>query len=69
MYAQMKREKAQEIVMMLDLFDGKITLTEIMDTDMSLLNQLRDAKIDIMRRQDYENKRRQAATLPLTNTK
>ena len=53
-YAKLKKEKAQEIVTLLDLFGGEITLSEILSTDISLLNQLRDAKIEINRIQARE---------------
>lgn len=45
MYKQMKREKAQELVLLLDLFDGKITISELLTLDIPLIHQLRDAKI------------------------
>ena len=41
----MKREKAQELVLLLDLFDGKITISELLTLDIPLIHQLRDAKI------------------------
>ena len=53
-YAKLKKEKAQEIVTLLDLFGGEITLSEILSTDISLLNQLRDAKLEINRIQQRE---------------
>lgn len=51
MYQQLKKEKSQEIVMLLDLFEGKVTLSEILDTDIPIINQLRDAKLELKRQQ------------------
>jgi hypothetical protein len=53
-YQQMKREKAQEIIILLDLFDGKITLSELLETDIPLIHQLRDAKIQLNSQRQQE---------------
>jgi len=42
-----KNEKAEEIVYILDLFDGKITINELLNLDIPYLNQLKNAKIKI----------------------
>ena len=52
MYEKLKKEKSQELVMLLDLFDGKITLTELLNTDIPLIQQLRDAKIELIHQQN-----------------
>jgi hypothetical protein len=44
---QVKSEKAEEIVYILDLFDGKITVNEMLNMDIPYLNQLKNAKIKI----------------------
>jgi hypothetical protein len=44
---QVKAEKAEEIVYILDLFDGKITINEMLNMDIPYLNQLKNAKIKI----------------------
>lgn len=54
MLVQMKKEKAQEIIMLLDLFDGKITLSELLDTDIPIIHQLRDAKIALNAQKQQE---------------
>lgn len=56
----MKKEKAQEIVMLLDLFDGKITLTELLETDIPIINQLRDAKLELNKQQELERQKLKA---------
>lgn len=52
MYEKLKKEKSQELVTLLDLFDGKITLTELLNTDIPLIQQLRDAKIELIYQQN-----------------
>lgn len=47
-YRAIKKDKIKEIVLLLDLFDGKLSLADILNTDISLLNQLRDAKLEII---------------------
>jgi hypothetical protein len=42
-----KDERALDIVYTLDLFDGKLSLGEIMNIDIPFLNRLRRAKIKI----------------------
>lgn len=59
MYEKLKKEKAQEIVMLLDLFEGKITLNEILTTDIALINQLRDAKLEIKKMETIERMSKQ----------
>jgi len=44
-----KAEKAEEIVYLLDLFDGKLSLSEILNVEVPLLNQLKIAKVNINR--------------------
>jgi hypothetical protein len=43
----LKNERAEEVVYLLDLFDGKITINELLNLDISYLNQLKNAKIKI----------------------
>ena len=51
---QVKAERAEEVVYLLDLFDGKITVNELLNMDIPYLNQLKDAKMkvnnDLMKR-------------------
>jgi len=42
-----KAQKAEEIMYLLDMFDGKITINELLNLEVPFLNQLRDAKIKI----------------------
>ena len=42
---------------MLDLFDGKLTLTDILNTDISLLGQLRDAKLELLDQNNSKKER------------
>ena len=63
MFRQLKHDKAEEIVMLLDLFDGKITLTELLETDIPLIYQLRDAKLEIKRQQDAASGKNQTVQL------
>jgi hypothetical protein len=44
---QLKAEKAEEVVYLLDLFDGKMTINELLNMDIPYLNQLKNAKIKI----------------------
>lgn len=48
----MKKGKLEEIVLLLDLFNGELTLNDILDNDMSLISSLRDIKIEIRQAQD-----------------
>jgi hypothetical protein len=50
-------EKMLEIVYMLDLFDGKLSLSEILNLEIPLLNHLRKAKQKI---NDEINKKNRA---------
>jgi hypothetical protein len=43
----LKEEKSDEIVFLLDLFNGSLSLNEILNTDISLINQLKNSKIKI----------------------
>jgi hypothetical protein len=43
----MKSAKAEEIVNLLEIFDGKVTVNELLNLDIPLLIQLKDAKIKI----------------------
>lgn len=45
-----KAKKAEEIVRVLDLFGGHLSLTDCLDTPIPLLNQLEKAKIMILKR-------------------
>jgi hypothetical protein len=40
-----KNQKAEEIMYLLDIFDGKITINELLNLDMPFVNQLRLAKV------------------------
>lgn len=42
---------------MLDLFDGKLTLTDILNTDISLLGQLREAKLELLDQNNSKKER------------
>lgn len=44
---QVKAEKAEEVVYLLDLFDGKVTINELLNMDISYLNRLKNAKMKI----------------------
>jgi uncharacterized protein YfkK (UPF0435 family) len=44
---ELKTQKAEELMYLLDVFDGKITINELLNLDIPFLNQLRDAKIKI----------------------
>jgi hypothetical protein len=44
---QVKAEKAEEVVYLLDLFDGKITVNELLNMEISYLNRLKNAKMKI----------------------
>ncbi len=44
---QIKAEKAEEVVYLLDLFDGKITINELLNMEIPYLNQLKNAKIKV----------------------
>lgn len=55
-YRAIKKDKIKEIVLLLDLFDGKLSLADILNTDISLLNQLRDAKLEIIDQTSRSNK-------------
>lgn len=44
---QVKAQKAEEIVYLLDIFDGKMTVNELLNLDIPFLNQLKSAKIKI----------------------
>jgi hypothetical protein len=44
---KVKAEKAEEVVYLLDLFEGKITVNELINMEMPYLNQLRNAKMKI----------------------
>jgi hypothetical protein len=44
---ELKAQKSEEIMYLLDIFDGKITINELLNLDIPFLNQLRDAKIKI----------------------
>jgi hypothetical protein len=44
---QVKAEKAEEVVYLLDLFDGKMTVNELLNMDMPYLSQLKNAKMKI----------------------
>ena len=43
--------------MLLDLFDGKITLSELLDTDIPIITQLRDAKLELKRQQELDRQK------------
>jgi hypothetical protein len=43
----LKSDKAEEIMRLLDLFDGKITVNELLNLDIPFLNQLKNVKIKI----------------------
>jgi hypothetical protein len=44
---ELKAQKAEEIMYLLDIFDGKITINELLNLDIPFLSQLKDAKIKI----------------------
>jgi hypothetical protein len=44
---QVKAQRAEEVMYLLDLFDGKMTINELLNLDMPYLNQLKNAKIKI----------------------
>jgi hypothetical protein len=44
---QVKADKAEEVVYLLDLFDGKITINELLNMEIPYLNQLKNAKIKV----------------------
>jgi hypothetical protein len=44
---QIKADRAEEVVYLLDLFDGKVTVNELLNMDIPYLNQLKNAKIKI----------------------
>jgi len=52
----LKGEKALEIVYLLELFDGKLSLTEILNLEIPLLATLRRAKEKINK--DVQNRQR-----------
>ena len=43
---QLQKEKANEIVDLLDLFNGNLSLSDILNQDIPLINSLRDEKIN-----------------------
>ena len=43
-----RKAKADNAVYMLELFGGKLSLTDVLDTDLPLLNQLHDAKVRLL---------------------
>jgi hypothetical protein len=58
-YMAIKRQKAEEVVMLLDLFDGKMSIGDLLTLDISLINQLRDAKLrltDELRKKNSNSK-------------
>jgi hypothetical protein len=44
---QLKEEKSDEMVLLLDLFAGSLSLNEILNTDIPLLNHLKRSKIKL----------------------
>jgi hypothetical protein len=59
----LKRQKAEEVVMLLDLFDGKLSVKDLLTLDISLINQLRDAKIRLTDEYKKKNSRTISASL------
>ena len=57
-----KNHTYEEIVVFLDLFDGKISINEVLDNDIPLLKELRDAKIrintEVAKKRELENEKR-----------
>jgi hypothetical protein len=51
-----KDQKAMEIVYLLDIFEGKVSLGEILNTEIPLLNHLKKAKIKL--NDDIRNNRK-----------
>lgn len=43
-----RKVKADNVVYMLELFGGKLSLTDVLDTEIPLLNQLREAKLRLI---------------------
>jgi hypothetical protein len=44
---EIKAQKAEEIMYLLDIFDGKMTVNELLNLDIPFLNQLKNAKMKI----------------------
>jgi hypothetical protein len=44
---QLKEEKSDEVVLLLDLFAGSLSLNEILNIDIPLLNHLKRSKIKL----------------------
>jgi hypothetical protein len=44
---ELKAQKAEEIIYLLDIFDGKITINELLNLDIPFLTQLKNAKMKI----------------------
>ena len=53
-----RNEKSDEIVLMLDLFNGALTLNDILDTDISILKALELAKRRLLIRANEEREKR-----------
>lgn len=53
-----RNEKSDEIVLMLDLFNGALTLNDILDTDISILKALELAKRRLIIRANEEREKR-----------
>lgn len=62
-----RNEKADEIVMTLDLFGGALTLNDILDTDISIIKSLELAKRRLIIRAREEREQRELANK--TNSK
>jgi hypothetical protein len=44
---EIKAQKAEEIMYLLDIFDGKMTINELLNLDIPFLTQLKNAKMKI----------------------
>lgn len=50
------------------MFDGKLSLTDVLNTDLSLLNQMQDVKLEFLNQQQ-SNKKSYSATANPENLK
>ena len=56
-FEYIRESKAREVVNLLELFKSQLSLTDILDTSLVLLTQLRDAKLAILK-EEYEKKQK-----------
>jgi len=65
-YETAKNDRFDEIVGLLDLFDGKLTLDDLLGQDIPVLNKLKEAKL---RSIDRLNRERQKKTEQMAKNK